>query len=87
MYTPAIMADKDSRASQAPKNSVWTGTITRGNVAVVNVTLTKENTTVPIAFPARFSKGRVPAKFKYKLSFKTKNILQDNEEAEYDDHK
>ena len=90
-YSPAIMADTDSRAYGVSKNSVWTGTVTRKNVAVANVGLVKgkkgkKGKTVPTAFPSCFKSGRAPAKFKYRLSKKTTRILEDNSEAEYDDH-
>lgn len=84
-YTPAIMADADSRANKCKKNSVWTGSIARGNVAIVNVGFTSKKK-VPTAFPSTI-RGRVPKQFTYKLDKKSKSILQANEDAKYDDHK
>lgn len=84
-YAPAIMADADSRANGCPKNSVWTGSIARGNVAIANVGFTSK-TEVPTAFPSTIC-GRVPSKFRYKLDKTTKSILQANEDAMYDENK
>jgi hypothetical protein len=79
LYAPAVMVDVDAERANLPRNSIHSGTILRGQVAIANV-ITNANkvgtgrdaTFEPTnPYPTTFSGGQVPARFKFRLDGKT----------------
>jgi hypothetical protein len=75
LYAPAVMVDVDAERANLPKNSIHSGTILRGQVAIANVITnankvgTGRNATFEPTkpYPAIFPGGQVPGRFKFRL--------------------